>query len=135
MRPKSEKLKRLVVVQRHLEHIALRELAEVTRQRQQLHETLEAVVEAIGSIDSVHPLFSGIYANQISRLTIKDHQLTALERAQEQRILRERAKADRLTEWMAQARLGEDREQADKEGLDLIDLLFLKPAASLRGDG
>ena len=75
---RSEKLERLVKVQRHLEQMAEVELANTTRARQEVQENLGAVVDAIGSLAPVHQIFAGLYSSQISRLTAKDQQLVAL---------------------------------------------------------
>ena len=73
---RSGKLKRLVKVQRHLEHMAENDLATTTRARAEVAEDLDAVVNAIGSVNSIHQLFASIYSSQISRLTAKDLKLS-----------------------------------------------------------
>ena len=55
---RSEKLKRLVTVQRHLEKMAEIDLANTTRQRQEAAETMDAVADAINSLNPVHRSFS-----------------------------------------------------------------------------
>ena len=69
---RSEKLQRLVKVQRHLENMAENELAATTRARTEVQEGLDAVVDAIGSLEPIHQIFAGLYSSQISRLTAKD---------------------------------------------------------------
>lgn len=118
---KSDKLKRLVKVQRQLERMAETELADVSRQRQDLAENLAAAVDAVGSLDPVHQRFTTIYSNQISRLTLRDHHLEAMQSIHEQKILRERAKADKLEENFRDAREDEDRTDADNRIYDLVD--------------
>lgn len=126
---RSNKLMRLVKVQRHLEHMAENELAATTRSRNEIAEDLDAVVEAIGSVNSVHQLFASIYSGQISRLTAKDQHLKTIQNIQEQKILREKAKADRLFERAGEAREREDREAEENAIQELLDmhLVLSKP--------
>ena len=119
---RSDKLKRLVAVQRHLEKIAESDLAATTRQRQEVSQTMEAVLDAIGSLDSLHRIFSQHYAERFSRLTIQDAQLAGMQNLHERRVLKERTKGDRLEEHMQEARGEEDREADDNAIYDLIDL-------------
>lgn len=127
---KSAKLNRLVKVQRHLEHMAETELATTTRARSELADDLDAVVDAIGSVDSIHQRFTSIYSSQIGRLTAKDQHLQNVQQIQEQKILREKAKADRLAERAGEAREQEDAEAQEKAIQELVDIQL-----ALRGFG
>jgi len=136
MKTRSEKLKRLVAVQRHLERMAESELAETSRQRAALAETIEVVVDAMGSAHPMHRMFSGHYASQLGRLVQKDQMLLGIQQVHESRMLKERAKGDRLEESMKDARLSEEREAADNTILDLIDQhVAVDPPASRKVDG
>jgi hypothetical protein len=131
-RSRSDKLERLVKVQRHLEHMAEVELANTTRARQDVQENLNAVVEAIGSLNSVHQIFAGLYSGQISRLTAKDQHLETVQQIHENRMMRERTKGDRLEENMKEAREEERREADDAAVYDVLDqqiALKFKPDA------
>jgi hypothetical protein len=119
---RSAKLGRLVKVQRHLEHMAENELAATTQARAEIADDLQVVVDAIGSVDSVHQLFASIYSSQISRLTAKDQHLQNVQQAQEQKILREKAKADRLAERAVDARELEDGEAQERAIQELMDI-------------
>jgi hypothetical protein len=119
---RSGKLKRLVNVQRHLEHMAENELATTTRARAEVAEDIDAVVEAIGSVNSIHQLFASLYSAQISRLTAKDQHLQNVQKAQEQKILREKAKADRLESKARVARDLEDAEAQEKSIQEILDI-------------
>lgn len=119
---RSAKLGRLVKVQRHLEHMAENELAATTRARGEVADDLQAVVDAIGSVNSVHQLFASIYSSQISRLTAKDQHLQTVQQIQEQKILREKAKADRLAERAGDAREMEDNEAQERAIQELLDI-------------
>lgn len=121
MKTRSEKLKRLVAVQRHLERMAESELAETARQRGVLAETIDVVVDAMGSGHTIHRMFSGYYASHLGRLVQKDQMLLGMAQVHETRMLKERAKGDRFQEAMKDARLMEEREAADDQILDLID--------------
>jgi hypothetical protein len=127
---KSAKLGRLVKVQRHLEHMAESELATTTKARAEVADDLQAVVDAIGSVDSIHQLFASIYSSQISRLTAKDQHLQNVQQAQEQRILREKAKADRLAERAGDAREAEDNDAQERAIQELMDIHLVLRAPS-----
>ncbi|MCR6501069.1 hypothetical protein MUO32_18705 [Shinella sp. CPCC 101442] len=118
---RSEKLKRLVTVQRHLEKMAEIDLANTTRQRQEAAETMEAVAEAINSLNPVHRGFSRHYSGQYSRLQQQDQMLANVQQMHEMRVVRERTKGDRMEDHMKEARSAEDREAADDAIYDLID--------------
>lgn len=118
---RSEKLGRLVKVQRHLENMAEVDLANTARSRQTIQDDLVAVVDAIGSLAPVHQIFAGLYSGQISRLTAKDQHLQTVQTIQENKMMRERAKGDRLEERMDEARLSEDREAEDDAIYDILD--------------
>lgn len=131
-RSRSDKLERLVKVQRHLEHMAEVELANTTRARQDVQENLNAVVEAIGSLNSVHQIFAGLYSGQISRLTARDQHLETVQQIHENKMMRERTKGDRLEETMKEAREDERREADDNAVYDVLDqqiALKFKPDA------
>jgi hypothetical protein len=118
---RSQKLQRLVNVQRHLEHMAENELAITTAARREVLDSLDAVVEAIGSLSPVHQVFTGLYSNQISRLTVKDQHLLMQQQIHENRMMREKAKGDKLEEHVREARTAENREEEDNAIYDLID--------------
>ena len=118
---RSQKLKRLVAVQRHLEKMAEIDLAGTARQRQEVAETMDAVAEAINSLDPVHRSFSQIYSGQFSRLQQTEQMLANVQQMHEMRVVRERTKGDRMEERMNEAREAEDREAADTSIYDLID--------------
>ncbi|MET0748255.1 MAG: hypothetical protein ABWY49_08685 [Rhizobium sp.] len=129
---RSQKLKRLVAVQRHLEQMAEQELAEATRQRTDVGNSIDQVVGAIGSAETVHMAFSQQYAWRLGRLTLRDQQLEAMQKLIETNVLRERTKADRLEEHMLEARAAELREADDNAVYDIIDQQFAAgaPASS-----
>jgi len=127
---KSEKLKRLVAVQRHMEKMAESDLANTARQREEVSASMNTVMEAIGSLDPVHRLFAQQYADRFDRLTNMEKQLAGIQQAQEMKVLRERAKGDRLEDNMAEARIGEDREADDNAIYDLVDMQYSTPASS-----
>lgn len=127
---KSDKLKRLVAVQRHLERIAENDLAATARQRQEVSESMGHVMEAIGSLDPVHRLFAQNYADRFSRLLTTERQLAGMQQMQEMRVMRERVKADRLDDRRREARDHEDREAADEAIYDLVDIRYATPASS-----
>ena len=129
---RSEKLKRLVAVQRHLERMAENELADTTRQRTEVTEAMERVMVAIGSVDPVHMAFSIHYAERYGRLMIRDQQLESIQTLIQMKVQQERTKADRLEEHMKDARELELRESDDNAVYDIIDQRFAgaTPASS-----
>jgi hypothetical protein len=133
---RSQKLKRLVVVQRHLEKLAEYDLADATRQRAEIAESLASTRDAITSFEEVHRPFARNYAERLQRLNNKDLQLQQIQRAQELKVLKERTKGDRLQERMQDAAMLEDRKAEDDAVYDLIDLtMMLATPASSKLDG
>ena len=131
---RSDKLKRLVAVQRHLEKMAEHELAGTTRHRAEINQSMDEVIDAIGSLNPVHRQFSQQYAERFGRLTVKERQLAGVQQIQEMKVLRERTKGDRLTENMKDARDHEDRETADNSIYELIDItLSIQAADAYKG--
>lgn len=127
---RSDKLKRLVAVQRHLEKLAEYDLAETSRQRAEVNASMDVAILALGSLDPVHRAFSQSYADRFGRLSIKDQQLTGMQQVHEMRLTRERAKGDRLEESMLDALQAERREADDNAVYDVIDQQFATPASS-----
>ncbi|MBP1853144.1 hypothetical protein [Rhizobium halophytocola] len=127
---KSDKLKRLVAVQRHVERMAESDLAATTRQRDEVSVSMDNVMLAIGSLDPVHRLFAQGYADRFNRLSNADLQLANLQKMQEMKLLREGAKADRLEDSMKDARAHEQRERDDEAVLDVVDMRYATPASS-----
>ena len=121
MTARSKKLQRLVAVQRHLEQMAEIDLAQTTRQREEVAETMDVVAGAITSLDPLHRSFSPIYSSQLGRLRQRDQMLEGVQQMHEVRVLRERTKADRLEDHMRDARASEDRQADDDAVYDLID--------------
>ncbi|MBY3616423.1 hypothetical protein [Rhizobium bangladeshense] len=127
---RSQKLKRLLSVQRHIERMAENDLAETSRQRIEVNAAMDDVIVALGSMDPVHHAFSQNYADRFGRLSIKDQQLTGMQQIHEMRLTRERAKADRLEEGMKATLDAERREADDNAVYDVIDQQFATPASS-----
>ncbi len=127
---RSRKLKRLVAVQRHMEKMAEQELAVTTQHRAEVAQSMEVVIEAIGSMDPVHRTFSQNYAERFGRLTVKEGQLQNIQQIQEMKVLKERTKADRLEDHMKKARELEDRQAADQAIYDLLEITLASPASS-----
>lgn len=127
---KSDKLKRLVAVQRHMERMAESDLGITAQRIEENARSMETVMEAIGSLDPLHRLFAQNYADRFDRLSNTDKQLHGLQQVQEMKLMRERAKGDRLEENMKDAREHEERERDDDAIYDLIDIKFATPASS-----
>lgn len=119
---RSEKLKRLVAVQRHMEKIAEIDLSMTTSIREELAEKMDYAMVAIGSFSPVHLGLKDQYARQHGRFRGEDQQMANLQAVQEQRILQEKVKGDRLEEHFREARAAEDREREDNAVIELIDM-------------
>jgi hypothetical protein len=131
---KSDKLKRLVAVQRHMERMAESDLGITGQRIEENARSMDMVMEAIGSLDPVHRLFAQNYADRFDRLSNTDKQLHGLQQVQEMKLLRERAKGDRLEENRKDARALEEREADDDAIYDLIDIRFATPASDKLGE-
>ncbi|WCJ62883.1 hypothetical protein [Agrobacterium tumefaciens] len=133
---RSEKLKRLVTVQRHMEKMAEVELADTTRVRSEVAQSMESTFEAMSSMDPVHQTFSKHYSDRYSRLVVQDRQLEGVQQFQENKVLKEKTKADRLEDRMHIARDLEDREADDNAIYDLLEITNVShtPASSKVGD-
>jgi hypothetical protein len=127
---RSQKLKRLVAVQRHLEKMADYELAATVRYRAEVNQSMEDVIDAIGSADPLHRQFAHHYAERFDRLNTKERQLAGVQQIQETKVLKERTKGDRLEDNMKEARELEDREAADNAIYELIEMMLAAPASS-----
>lgn len=127
---KSDKLKRLVAVQRHMERMAESDVR-LTRSRiEENAASMDTVMNAIGSLDPLHRMFAQNYADRFDRLAATDKQLHSLQHVQEMKVMRERAKGDRLEENMKEARAHEDRKGEDDAIYDLLDIRYATPASS-----
>ncbi|WP_418136500.1 hypothetical protein [Agrobacterium sp. El2ro-1b] len=133
---RSEKLKRLVTVQRHMEKMAEVELADTTRVRSEVAQSMETTFEAMSSMDPVHQTFSKHYSDRYGRLVVQDRQLEGVQHFQENKVLKEKTKADRLEDRMHIARDLEDREADDNAIYDLLEITNVShtPASSKVGD-
>lgn len=131
---KSDKLKRLVAVQRHMERMAESDLGVTAQRIEDNARSMDMVMEAIGSLDPVHRLFAQNYADRFDRLSNTDKQLHGLQQVQEMKLMRERAKGDRLEENRKDARALEERAADDDAIYDLIDIRFATPASDKLGE-
>jgi hypothetical protein len=123
---RSAKLKRLVDVQRHLEKLAEYELAETTARQTELAETMDRTMNAMVSLEEHHRVFARNYAANLSRLEVRNQQLKIAQQLQEQKILKEKTKGDRLDERRAEAAMDEDREVQDEAVYNLVELALLR---------
>lgn len=126
---RSERLGRLVEVQRRIERIAEADLIETNRERDRVLGSIEGTVSAMGSLSGTHILFSQVYARRIAALTTKAQRLHGLAGVQERRLSTERAKGDRLEDGLRSARVAEERSSEDEQLYDLLDLIGAAGAA------
>jgi hypothetical protein len=133
---KSEKLRRLVGVQRQLERLAEFELSVSIARQAEVATSIDLTVNAISSVDPIHKQFSKNYSDRLTRLFIKKQQLTAQQTMQEAKVLKEKTKGDRLQDRMKEAEILEERLMEDERMYDLVDLglLMATPASSKLDD-
>ncbi len=132
----SRKLKRLLDVQRHLESMAEVELARLSEERAEIEEKIESAIDAIGSMEPVHVGLKAQYAQQFTRLSVQEKLVQARQEVQEKMVMREKAKADRLESNFRGLLSSEEREHADNEILDLVEItLATGSQASSKLDG
>lgn len=118
---RSEKLARLVRVQRQIERMAEYELSHTLRQQAETDATQDALVNAVGSFNPVHAAMSHHYAQRFQRLSARSQLLAGAKGLQERRMLTEKTKADRLSDQADKAAQAEDRLATDESLLDLLD--------------
>jgi hypothetical protein len=133
---RSHKLKRLVTVQRHMEKMAEIELSDTTRHRTDVLKSIDNVLDALSSPDPVHQIFSKHYTDRYGRLKVKDQQLADVQQFQENKVLKEKTKADRLRDKMLEAREEEQREADDNAIYELLEIIGSTetPASSKLGN-
>ncbi len=129
---KSKKLSRLVKVQGHIQQMAENELAITTRERNELSEKIETLSGYLNSLDPLHQQMLKHYAVRHDRLKSRDVRLEAIEKAQEQQVLKETKKGERLEEKRDAARQDEQREREDNSIYELIDLHMALKDTSLQ---
>ena len=113
-----------------MERMAENDLAMTAQRREENSAAMDTVMDAIGSLDPLHRLFAQNYADRFDRLSNTEKQLASLQQSQEMKVLRERAKGDRLEENRKDARELEQREADDNAIYDLVDLRFATTASS-----
>lgn len=118
---RSEKLARLVRVQRQIERMAEYELSLTMRAQAETDATQDALVEAVGSFNPIHAAMSHQYAQRFQRLSARSQMLAGAKGLQERKMLTEKTKADRLADQAGQAAEAEDRLATDESLFDLLD--------------
>ncbi len=131
---KSKKLNRLAKVQGHIKKMAENELAVTTRERNEVSEKIEALSGYLNSLDPLHQQMLKHYAVRHERLLVRDVRLENIEKAQEQQVLKETKKGERLEEKRDAAREDEQRVREDNSIYEMIDLqLALKDTSLQQG--
>jgi hypothetical protein len=122
---KSDKLRRLVNVQRQLERLAEYELSVSITKQAEITSSIVSTIGAISSVDPVHKQFSKNYGERLTRLFTRSQQVAVQQHMQETKVLKEKTKADRLEGKMKDARTVEERLLEDERMYDLVDLGLL----------
>jgi hypothetical protein len=129
---KSKKLNRLAKVQGHLKKMAENELAITTRERSELAEKMDALTGYLTSLDPMHQHMLKHYAARHGKLTSRDVRLESIEKAQEQQVMKETKKGERLEDKRDAARADEQRVRDDNSVYELIDLQMSLKDSSLQ---
>ena len=117
---RARSLGRLALLQRQLQRLAETELADTNRQREEVSEQIERLIEAMGGFSHVHRLFPHLYARRLEKLREREQALAGRSRLQEQKAMREKTRCERIGEHLAEAR-DDARRQSDEDGL--LDML------------
>jgi hypothetical protein len=133
---KSNKLRRLVDVQRQLEKLAEFELSTAISRQAEVTTSIVSTITAISSVDPLHQQFAKNYSERLNRLFTRSQQLAIQQNIQEAKVLKEKTKGDRLQDRMQEARVAEERLMEDERMYDLVDLglLAATPASSKLDD-
>jgi hypothetical protein len=133
---KSDKLRRLVDVQRQLEKLAEYELSVSIARQAEVTSSIMSTIDAISSVDPMHKQFARNYSERLNRLFTRSQQIAAQQSVQETKVLKEKTKGDRLEDRMKEAELAEERLVEDERMYDLVDLglLAATPASSKLDD-
>jgi hypothetical protein len=133
---KSEKLRRLVNVQRQLEKLAEFELSQSISRQAEVMTSIVSTITAISSVDPLHKQFARNYSDRLTRLFTRSQQIAMQQQIQEGKVLKEKTKGDRLEERRKDASLAEERLSEDERMYDLVDLglLMATPASSKLDD-
>ena len=118
---RARNLRRLAALQNQLHKLAETDLAETNRQRIVLADQIAHLVEVMGGLSQVHRLFPELYARQLDRLKSRERTLTAQAQIQEQKVLHERTKQERIGDHLAAASAEAERMREDEGLLDLLD--------------
>lgn len=122
-RRNSDRIKRLIKIQRQKEKIAETDLAFILGRQRQNEDSVASVLDALGAINPLHSTFANHYTKRLSSLEIMQKKLQMHRTAQEKKMLTERVKADRLEDKLKSANLDEERGDQEEDMQDLLDLL------------
>lgn len=119
---KSKKLDRLVKVQGHLKKMVENELAITTRERTELAGRIEELTGYLTTYDPLHQDMLKHYVMRHSRLMARDVRLESIQQVQENQLLKETKKGEKLEDKRDSAREEEARERDDNSIYELVDL-------------
>lgn len=114
-------LQRLVALQRQLQKLAEADLAHALREREEVRQAIENLVNAMSGMSTPHRLFPHLYARQLSTLKTRDQVLAGQVELHKARINTERTRGDRVGHKLDQANLDSDRHTDDEALFDLLD--------------
>lgn len=114
-------LQRLVSLQRQLQRLAEADLAHANRERDEVRQAIENLVEAMSGMSAPHTLFPHLYARQLSTLKARDQVLAGQVELHKTRINTERTRGERVGHKLDQANLDSERHFDDEALFDMLD--------------
>lgn len=126
----SKKLYNLISMQNCLRRIAERNLADTVCQRNKINILRDGLMDSMLSISLSNPYLACHYSNFYQYLSKNEKKMAELQTIQENKLLFEKIKVNRLTEFKDDILLIEEREFDDENNQDNIDQRILLNAVS-----
>lgn len=121
---RADKLKRLLRVQRQVEGMAENDLALSLRELARIDDERKVLIRATGSSNPVHQVMAPFYTRRFTGLEAKSQRLGEIRRMLEQRVLKERAKTEKIEDSARNQAELEERQADDEKLFDLIDTVL-----------
>ncbi len=114
-------LRRLMRLQRQLQRLAEADLAHAMREREEVRQAIENLVDAMSGMSTPHNLFPHLYASRLGSLKARDQVLAGQIELHKTRINTERTRGDRVGERLDRVNLDRQRHVDDETLFDLLD--------------
>ncbi|MBY7649314.1 MAG: hypothetical protein C4617_02170 [Candidatus Liberibacter europaeus] len=126
----SKKLSNIIAIQHCLKIIAERNMSDTIFQRQQINILREELMESMISISLLNPALACHYSIFYQYLSRNEKKMADLQKIQENKLLFEKIKIDRLTKIQDNLSILEELESDDDNNQDSIDQRILFNAVS-----